>query len=106
MAEAQIPLAGAIRALRAEIVEAVRAGVGEEIQFALGPVELELEVEAAREVGGGAAIKFWLVSIGGKAARSETATHTVKLTLTPVRAHDVVGGDGDILVASELEARD
>jgi hypothetical protein len=105
MAEAQIPLASAIRALRAEIVEAVRAGAGEEIRFALGPVELELEVEAAREGGGGAAITFWLVSVGGKATRSERTTHTVKLTLTPVRI-DAAGQDGDIFVASELEARD
>ena len=42
--EAQIPLASAVRAIRAQLVEAVRAGKDEEIRFALGPVELELQV--------------------------------------------------------------
>jgi hypothetical protein len=102
--EAQIPLASAIRALRAELVEAVRAGEGEEIRFALGPVELELEVEAGAEGGINGGIKFWLVSIGGKGSRSSSATHRVKLTLT-VQLASETGGDGDVLVASELEER-
>ena len=65
--EVEIPLASAIRALREEIVEAVRAAGEEDIRFALGPVELELQVEAGREHGVDAGIKFWLVSIGGRA---------------------------------------
>jgi hypothetical protein len=101
----EIPLASAIRALRSEIVEAVRAAAQEEIRFALGSVELELQVEAAREAGGEAGIKFWLVSIGGKGSHSSGTTHTVKLTLTPVRARTDGGDDGDVLVASEVEAR-
>jgi hypothetical protein len=103
--EVEIPLANAIRALRREIVEAVRAGSGEEIRFALGPVELELQVEAAREVGGEAGVKFWLVSIGGKGSRSSGTSHTVRLTLTPVRTSAAAGEDKDVLVASELEER-
>jgi hypothetical protein len=100
-----IPLAGAIRALRSELQEAIRAGDGEELRFALGPVELELQVQAAWEGGGKAGIKFWLVSIGAKGGRSSEATHTLRVSLTPVR----VGVDGDqerdVLVASELEER-
>jgi len=44
-----IPLASAIRALRTELQEAVRAGEGEDLRFALGPVELELQVQAGSE---------------------------------------------------------
>jgi hypothetical protein len=71
--------------LRAELGEAVRAKTGEEIGFALGPVELELHVELSRETGGEAGIQFWLVSLGGKAARSSASTQTVRLQLTPLR---------------------
>lgn len=98
-----IPLASAIRALRAELLEAVRAGQGEELRFALGPVELELQVQAASERGGEVGIKFWLVSIGAKGGRSSEATHTLRLSLTPVRVPADGGEARDVLVASELE---
>ena len=103
--EVGIPLASAIEVLRGELLEAVQAGQGEEIQFALGPVELELQVAAERKVDGNAGIKFWLVSLGGGASRSSGNTHTVRLTLTPVRRSPGAGGERDVLVASELEAR-
>ncbi len=65
-----------IRALRTELGEAVRAQTAEEIGFALGPVELELRVELSQGARGEAGIKFWLVSIGGKRARSSANTQT------------------------------
>src|SRR5262245_22854240 len=82
--ELAIPLAAAIQALRAEVVEAMRQAGDEEVRFALGPIELELQVEASREASGEAGIKFWLVSIGGRGSRSSSTTHTINLTLTPV----------------------
>jgi len=100
-----IPLATAIRVLREQLQDAVRAGEGEELRFALGPVELELQVEAAHEGGGEAGIKFWLVSIGAKGGRSSSTTHTVRLSLTPVRVDDAGNQTRDVLVASKLEAR-
>jgi len=48
-AELQIPLAEAIRALRRELVEAVREGEDEEVRFALGDIDLELQVEVSKE---------------------------------------------------------
>jgi hypothetical protein len=101
----RIPLASAIRALRAELQAAVRSGDGEELRFALGPVELELQVEAASQGGGEAGIKFWLVSVGTKAGRSSGMTHTVRLSLTPVRADAFGDDERDLLVVSELEER-
>jgi hypothetical protein len=99
-----IPLASAIRALREELVDAVRAAEWEELRFALGPVELELQVQAAGGTSGNAGIRFWLVSAGGERSRTSAATHTVRLTLTPVHA-SAAGDERDILVASELEKR-
>lgn len=86
MADVSIPLAAAVRALRAELVEAVRQAEGEELLFALGQVELELQVGVSKEAGGEAGIKFWLVSIGGSGSRASSTTHTIRLSLSPVSA--------------------
>jgi hypothetical protein len=104
-AEPDIPLAEAIRALRRELVAAVAEGEGEEVRFALGPVELEVELAVTREAGGEAGIAFWLVSIGGKGSRTSARTHTVKLTLTPVRVTAEGEVQKDIVVGSELDRR-
>jgi hypothetical protein len=99
-AELQIPLADAIRALRRELVEAVRQPKDEEVRFALGPIDLELQVEVSKEAGGEAGIDFWLVTIGGKGSRTQATTHTVKLSLSPVSAT----GEG-LVVHSQVEGR-
>jgi hypothetical protein len=100
-----IALADAIRALRAELQEAMRAGEGEQLRFALGPVELELHVQAESEGGVDGAIKFWLVSLGAKGSHASQVSHTVRLSLTAVRAGEVSGEDLDVLVRSDLEPR-
>ena len=66
VSELDVPLASAIEVLRGELVEAIRAGEDREIQFALGPVELELEVALEKKVDGQAGIASWLVSVGGR----------------------------------------
>jgi hypothetical protein len=103
---APIPLASAIRALRAELQEAMTVGEGAQLRFALGAIELELQVQAASEGAGEGSIKFWVVSIGGKGARSSQATHTLRLSLTPIRVGAGGDRDVDVLVASDLEPRD
>ena len=99
-AELQIPLAEAIRALRRELVEAVREGEDEELRFALGDIDLELQVEVSKEAGGEAGIAFWLVTIGGKASRTSGTTHTIRLSLSPVSAT----GE-DLIVRSQVKGR-
>ena len=77
-AEIQIPVAEAIRALRRELGRAVREGEDEDVRFALGDIELELQVDVSKEAGGEAGIAFWLVTIGGKASRTSGTTHTIR----------------------------
>lgn len=101
MAELRIPLSEAIRALRRELVEAVREGEGEELRFALGPVELELQLEVSKEAGGEASIAFWLVTVGAKGSRTQATTHTVSLTLTPIGP----SGEKDVVVRSRVAER-
>lgn len=79
-----VPLAGAIRTLRSELLSAMRQGEAEELRFGLGPVELELGFEVSTEGGGEAGIKFWLVSVGGSGKRASSTAHTVKLVLEPI----------------------
>ena len=101
MAELRIPLSEAIRALRRELVEAVREGEAEELRFALGPVELELKLEVSKEAGGEAGIAFWLVTVGAKGSRTQATTHTVRLTLTPIGP----SGEKDVVVRSRVAER-
>src|SRR5215831_6252698 len=46
-----IPLQDAIRALRAEILAAHAEASTEEVRFELGPIEMEFQVVARREIG-------------------------------------------------------
>jgi hypothetical protein len=87
-----VGLAEAIRALRTELSEAIQAGEDEQLRFVLGVVELDLEfvVEQTKGVDGG--IRFWVVSVGGKAEHRSTATQRVRLSLTPR------SGGGEVLV--------
>jgi hypothetical protein len=97
--EIEIPLAGAIRALRRELVAAVQEGQDEQVRFALGAIELELHVEISREAGGEGGVKFWVVSLGAKGTRASGTTHTVRLSLSPVVASGVPG-DVPLIVGS------
>jgi hypothetical protein len=78
-----VPLSGAIRKLRAELLESMQEAEGEELRFALGDIDLELQLEVSQEGKGDAGIRFWLVSLGGSVSDSHTTTHTVRLKLTP-----------------------
>jgi len=99
--DSPIPLAEAVRALRSEIEQAVKAAEGSDVRFRLGPIELEFGLEIGRKKEGEAGIGFWVVKLGGRGERTSATTHTVKLVLTPV------GADGDIVIcdtsSDELE---
>ena len=100
--EGQIPLATAIRALRHELIEAVAEGEGESVRFALGTVELELQLEVSKEGSGDVGIKFWVISVGGKRTTSSASTHTVRLSLTPIR--ETAGGQESPVIVGSREA--
>ena len=87
MPDAQdIPLADAIKRLRDELISAAQEGADKDVRFRLGPIQLELEVAATNTGGGEAGIKFWVVTIGGKAETSKARTHTIHLELHPLAA--------------------
>ena len=84
-----IGLAEAVRELRAELSEAMSAGEGEHLRFALESVEMEFTVAVTKDAHAEAGIKFWVVNAGAKAGLSSQETHRLKLSLAP---KDVVTG--------------
>src|SRR5690242_19859342 len=80
---ADIELADLIGDLRTELTKARAKSANEELQFEVGPVELELSVVVSREGGPTAKVKFFVVEVGGGATLGEKNTQTLKITLTP-----------------------
>ena len=79
-----IPLAEAIQNLRAELSLAMQAGEDQALRFQLGPIELQLEIELARELEGKGGVKWWIIDVGGGAKSKSGSAHKIKLTLEPV----------------------
>ncbi|MFJ8432109.1 trypco2 family protein [Kitasatospora sp. NPDC094019] len=97
-----IPLADAVAAVRDELLEAAaRVGGDPGVVFAVGPVEMEFEVEWRADAKAKAGFKLWAVGAETEAGVSRGRTHRVSLTLTPKRADG-----GDLLVSSARERPD
>ena len=79
-----VPIVQAIQTLRRELSKAIKSGNHEDLQFQLGPVELELQLVVTRGGSGEAGVQFGVVSGGIEGSVSREATHTVKLTLVPI----------------------
>ena len=91
MSDEMLPLADAVRALRAEIVAAADAGRNETIRFGLGTIELEFQVVAKRDAGADGKIKFGVLGvgleIGGSAKIASEHVQKVKITLNPLQVN-------------------
>lgn len=92
----ELGLAEAIGQLRREVGAAMELARDEPLQFLLGPVELELQVQLAAKGGVKGEAKWVVVSFGADAGAERTRTHKVKLTLTPKRE-----GRSDIAVKDD-----
>ncbi len=96
MAELAAGLSDAIASIRYELTRAMASGEGEDIHFRLGPVELEFELEARRDAGATAGVRFWVISAAAKGDLSSGSVHRIKLTLQPVMT-----GGADVEVAAD-----
>ena len=83
---ALIRLSDAIDNLRAELAHARDQGKGQNLQFNVGLIDLELEVIAENETSGGAKINWWLFGGGLDAKAKDASKHKLKLTLEAVDA--------------------
>ncbi len=96
MPEVVAGLSDAISAIRSELTKAMNSAAESDIRFRLGPVELEFEIEARKDAGADAGVRFWVLSAGVKGDVSAGSTHRIKLVLQPVAP------DGtDVEVAAE-----
>lgn len=86
----EIGLADAVAAVRDELLEAAARGTGQEIAFAVGPVEMEFEVELRADAKAKAGFRVWAVTANAEAGVSRGQTHRVSFTLAPKNA---AGGD-------------
>ena len=88
-------LAEAIGQVRTELERAINEGKNSEVAFRPGPVELEFEVAFAKTGGIEGGFQLSVLSFGAKRERSSTATHRMKVALTPVdrQGQDTLIGD-------------
>jgi hypothetical protein len=94
----EIELADAVAVVRGELLEAAARGAGQEIAFAVGPIEMEFVVELRADAKAKAGFKAWVLSGEVEAGVARGRTHRVKLTLTPKRP------DGaDLLIAAAVD---
>jgi len=92
----EIELADAVAAVRDELLTAAARGAGTDVEFVVGPVELEFAVELRADTKAKAGFKAWVVSGDVEAGVARARTHRVKVTLTPKRADG-----GDLLVSAD-----
>ncbi|MFE7560180.1 trypco2 family protein [Kitasatospora sp. NPDC057500] len=91
-----LPLADAVAAVRDERLEAAaRTGGDPQMVSAVGPVEIEFEVELRADAKAKAGFKLFAVGAETEAGLSRARTHRIAFTLTPKRPDG-----GDLLVHS------
>jgi Trypsin-co-occurring domain 2 len=79
----RIGLAETVAALRAELAAAVASGADEEIQFPVGPVQLEFHVGVTKSAEGKGGLKFWVLELGGGGSRATETIQKLTVTLEP-----------------------
>ncbi|MFE2558932.1 trypco2 family protein [Streptomyces sp. NPDC059352] len=77
-----IELADLLASLRSEIGRARLEAANEDVRFRIDSIDLELQVTVEKSAEANAGMKFWVVSLGGKAGAKSGQTHTVRLSLT------------------------
>jgi len=80
----KIGLKEAVVALRQELSESILAGANEKLQFEIGEILLQFQVEIEQSVDAWGKINIWVVEMGGGGSRATTSTHTVSIPLKPV----------------------
>ncbi len=86
-----VELAELIEQLRSELTSAMHSGDGADVQFEVGPVELELTIQVEKAATPGAKIRFWVVEAGADVKSGSTTTSRIKLVLDPRRTGKAPG---------------
>ncbi|MCO5993911.1 trypco2 family protein [Actinoallomurus rhizosphaericola] len=99
----EIELAQLLTALRSEIDRARISALDQDVRFRINSIDLELQVAVEKSAEANAGVKFWVISIGGKAAAKSVGTHIVRLSLNAETAsgEQVLTGDDISNLVSE-----
>lgn len=81
MSKTEMPVASAIKELRAQLTEAMTAGETEKLRFRIRDIELELELIYQDKIEGGVKLGWHIFSLGGAASSRDTKTHKLRLTM-------------------------
>lgn len=79
-----VRLSDAIGQVRSELERATEGGKDSALAFRAGPVELEFQVAFEATAAADAGVRVWVISAGAKGEVSRSASHRLKVTLTPV----------------------
>jgi len=79
-----VGLSEAIGQVRSELERATEGGKDSKLAFRAGPVELEFQVAFEACAAADAGVRVWVLSVGAKGEASRSASHRLKVTLTPV----------------------
>jgi hypothetical protein len=79
-----VPIATAIRELRAQLEAAQMEGTGKALRFLAKSVEVELSIVYKSGTEGGGGFKAWFLDLSAKATSGQESTHKLKLVLEPV----------------------
>jgi hypothetical protein len=80
-------LADAVKGIRAELDAAMAEGVGDNVQFEVGPVELEFAVDIQKDAKADFGVRVWVLSLGAKGGASQGSTNRIKVVLNPKDEH-------------------
>lgn len=78
-----IELRTVVDQLREELTTLTQTASGEDLQFVVEAIELELKVGVTKSAGADAKAKFWVLEVGSKGEYKTDETQTVKLKLKP-----------------------
>lgn len=84
----EIGLADAVAAIREELLAAAESGNGQELQFSVGPVDLEFTVVLRTDATVKSGFRAWVLSADAEAGLGRERTQRIALTLTPAMPMD------------------
>lgn len=105
-----IELRTVVDQLREELAALTQTVKGEELQFSVESIELELKVGVTKggEVGGKVGAKFWVFEVGEastKGTYESEHTQTIKLTLKPKFRDAPEGSSQEVKVTDDTSSR-
>jgi Trypsin-co-occurring domain 2 len=93
----KVELADTIEAVRSALIDAMARGESQPVQFKVGPVQLEFQVDVTSGGEGSGKLRVWVLELGGSGSYQRESVQKLILSLEPV-------GQGDQTVRVERDS--